>query len=101
MAVHELCTNAVKYGALSNDCGRVSVEWDVTDSGGGSRIRLLWRESGGPTVAPPDRRGFGTRMIERALAAELGGSARIDFLPGGICCTVEAPLPAVGEHPAA
>ncbi|HEU0100217.1 MAG TPA: HWE histidine kinase domain-containing protein [Allosphingosinicella sp.] len=97
MAVHELCTNAVKYGALSNDTGRVAVAWDVADSGGGNRLRLRWQESGGPEVTVPDRRGFGTRMIERALAAELGGSARIEFRPEGICCTVEAPLPAFGE----
>ncbi|HEX8064126.1 MAG TPA: HWE histidine kinase domain-containing protein [Allosphingosinicella sp.] len=97
MAIHELCTNAVKYGALSNDSGRVSVLWEVTDDGSARRLRLRWRESGGPAVTPPDRRGFGTRMIERALAAELGGSARIEFLPEGICCAVEAPLPALGE----
>ncbi len=102
MAVHELCTNAVKYGALSNESGRVSVEWEVREiDGGGSRLHLRWSESGGPNVTPPDRRGFGTRMIERALAAELGGTARIEFLPEGIICTVEAPLPAVGELPAA
>jgi PAS domain S-box-containing protein len=97
MAVHELCTNAVKYGALSNDVGRVSVEWEVADAAGGSRLHLRWSEAGGPPVTPPDRRGFGTRMIERALAAELGGTARIDFLPEGISCTVEAPLPAPRE----
>jgi PAS domain S-box-containing protein len=100
MAVHELCTNAVKYGALSNDGGRVKVEWEVADAGGASRLRLRWLETGGPPVTAPDRRGFGTRMIERALAAELGGSARIEFLPEGISCTVEAPLPAVGDLPA-
>ena len=93
MAVHELCTNAVKYGAFSNDLGRVRVEWGVDTSGDECRLRLVWREEGGPPVAPPARRGFGTRMIERALAAELGGSARIDFPPEGISCTVEAPLP--------
>jgi PAS domain S-box-containing protein len=101
MAVHELCTNAVKYGALSNDVGRVTVEWRVADSGGGSRLHLHWRELGGPPVTPPDRRGFGTRMIERALAAELGGSADIEFLPDGISCTVEAPLPTLGDLPPA
>ncbi len=101
MAIHELCTNAVKYGALSNDSGRIIVEWQVTDIGDGERrLRLCWRETGGPSVTPPDRRGFGTRMIERALAAELGGSARIEFPPEGICCTVEAPLPACGGLPA-
>lgn len=95
MAVHELCTNAVKYGALSNDSGTVGVEWEVVGAGADSLLRLEWRESGGPPVTPPESRGFGTRMIERALAAELGGSARIEFLAAGIRCAVEAPLPRV------
>lgn len=99
MAVHELCTNAVKYGALSNDDGRVRVEWSVDASGMESRLRLVWQEEGGPPVEAPTRRGFGTRMIERALAAELGGTARIDFLPEGISCTVEAPLPPAQAAP--
>jgi PAS domain S-box-containing protein len=94
MAVHELCTNAVKYGALSNDEGTVRVAWDVEESGDESRLRFCWAEEGGPPVEAPQRRGFGTRMIERALAAELGGSARIDFHPQGVRCLVEAPLPA-------
>ncbi|HEX8262390.1 MAG TPA: HWE histidine kinase domain-containing protein [Allosphingosinicella sp.] len=97
MAVHELCTNAVKYGALSSDRGKVAVEWEVVGAGDSSRLRLRWRETGGPRVTPPETRGFGTRMIERALAVELGGSARIEFLPEGVCCTVEAPLPAPGD----
>jgi PAS domain S-box-containing protein len=99
MAVHELCTNAVKYGAYSNDSGWVRVEWEVDSSGGESRLRLVWKEEGGPPVATPARRGFGTRMIERALAAELGGTARIDFHPEGISCTVEAPLPMAEAAP--
>ena len=97
MAVHELCTNAVKYGALSNAVGKVAVEWQVTQSGDAHRLRLRWCEEGGPPVAPPKSRGFGTRMIERALAVELGGSARIEFLPEGVCCTVEASLPQLGD----
>ena len=99
MAVHELCTNAVKYGAFSNDGGTVRVEWGVDPSDGDSRLRLVWKEHGGPPVAKPTSRGFGTRMIERALAAELGGTARIDFLPEGIICTVEAPLPPMEAAP--
>ena len=89
MAVHELATNALKYGSLSNDEGRVVVTWSTSDG----RLRLEWREVGGPSVAAPGRRGFGSRMIERALAAELGGTARIDFQPGGVVCLVDAPLP--------
>ena len=94
MAIHELCTNAVKYGALSNEAGTVALRWYVGSAEDGARhLRLVWEESGGPPVAPPPRRGFGTRLIERGLASDLGGTARIEFLPGGVVCTVEAPLP--------
>jgi PAS domain S-box-containing protein len=89
MAIHELSTNAVKYGSLSVPTGHVSVGWE-TDEG---RLRLTWTEAGGPPVSRPARRGFGTRMIERALATELGGEVVIDFLPSGICCRLDAPLP--------
>lgn len=99
MAVHELCTNAVKYGALSNDIGNVAIEWQVSGAGESRRLRFSWREEGGPPVAAPQSRGFGTRMIERAVAAELGGSAGIDFLPEGICCTIDAPLPEFEDSP--
>jgi two-component sensor histidine kinase len=92
MALHELCTNATKYGALSNPEGRVSVTWRVED-GGAPRLRLTWRERGGPPVSPPERRGFGSRMIERALAAELQGTVRLDFDPEGLVCEIDAPLP--------
>jgi PAS domain S-box-containing protein len=93
MAIHELCTNAVKYGALSSDGGTVAVRWSIEAQGAAPRLRLEWREQGGPAVAAPARRGFGTRLIERGLAADLGGTARIDFLPEGVVCTVEAPRP--------
>ena len=89
LAVHELCTNAAKYGALLSAEGRIAVSWSVT----GDRLSLRWQESGGPPVASPERRGFGTRMIERALAAEFGGAVRIEFAPGGLICTLEATLP--------
>ena len=92
MALHELCTNATKYGALSNAEGRVSVTWRV-EPDGEPRLRLTWRESGGPPVSPPERRGFGSRMIERALAAELQGQVRLDFRPEGLVCEIDAPLP--------
>lgn len=89
MAIHELATNAVKYGSLSVSEGRVSVSWE-TDA---DRLRLVWREAGGPPVVAPARRGFGTRMIERALASELGGQVVIDFAESGVCCRVDTPLP--------
>jgi PAS domain S-box-containing protein len=86
MAFHELATNALKYGSLSVPEGRVEVSWDQRDE----RLRLQWQESGGPKVEPPARSGFGTRLIERSLAAELEGSALLDYRPGGLVCTIEA-----------
>jgi len=82
MALHELATNALKYGALSTAAGSVTVSWVVE----GDELRLIWRETGGPPVSPPQRRGFGSRLIERGLAAELGGTAELDFHPDGVVC---------------
>jgi two-component sensor histidine kinase len=93
MALHELGANAVKYGALSAPEGRVDLSWTCRDD----RLRLTWRESGGPPVAPPERQGFGARMIQRGLAAELGGKVSIDFEPSGVVCSVDAPLPQASE----
>ncbi|MGF3027783.1 HWE histidine kinase domain-containing protein [Methylobacterium aquaticum] len=93
MALHELATNAVKYGALSTDQGRVSLAWDITAE---ERLRLCWEETGGPPVSAPTRRGFGSRMIERVLAAEIGGVVAVEYRPGGVVATVEAPLPEMG-----
>jgi len=93
LAIHELATNAVKYGALSRPEGRVAVRWRVMKSHKGRRLRLEWQEQGGPAVTSPTTRGFGTRMIERGLAAELGGTAQIEFAAEGVRCTVDAPLP--------
>lgn len=93
MAVHELCTNAIKHGALSNDTGTIAVRWDVIPGESGPRLHLEWKESGGPAVTAPTRRGFGSRMIERGLAAELHGSVALEFAPGGLRCTIDAPLP--------
>ena len=97
MAIHELCTNAVKYGALSNDSGKVALQWEVTGPDEAKRLRLTWHETGGPPVSEPRRRGFGSRMIERGLAAELGGTAVLHFQPEGLCCLVDAPLPAAED----
>jgi PAS domain S-box-containing protein len=93
MAVHELCTNAVKYGALSSSEGQVMARWSIEDGARGRRLHLEWIEQGGPPVEPPTRRGFGTRMIERALAADLDANVELDFRPGGLVCRVDAPLP--------
>jgi two-component sensor histidine kinase len=88
MALHELCTNAAKYGALSVPEGRVIVRWTVE----GERLALEWLERGGPPVAPPRERGFGFRMIERALAADMDGGAKLDFATSGLVCRIDARL---------
>jgi two-component sensor histidine kinase len=89
MALHELATNAVKYGALSSDTGEIGIEWSVEQAAGSQGLRLTWTESGGPPVREPTRRGFGTRLIERSLAQDLEGEVRLAFAPTGLVCTVE------------
>jgi two-component sensor histidine kinase len=91
LALHELATNAAKYGALSVEQGRVNLEWAVTD-GMVPALRIEWGESGGPTVVPPQRRGFGSRLIERGLAHEVDGEVDLDFSPKGVVCRVVVPL---------
>jgi two-component sensor histidine kinase/PAS domain-containing protein len=95
MALHELSTNAAKYGAFSTDSGRVDVHWDVTETADGETVTLRWREQGGPTVQPPTRKGFGSRLIERGLTRELAGEVLLDYQPSGLCCTISFPLPKV------
>jgi two-component sensor histidine kinase len=92
MALQELATNAVKYGALSNDTGRVEIVWSLKSRPDGPRLHLRWRETGGPPVEAPRRRGFGSRLIERTLAHDLEGDVSLDFAPGGLVCTVDAPV---------
>ena len=97
MMLHELATNALKYGALSNETGTVAVSWglsctDGTSSGTKLRLGLRWEETRGPPVTPPTRRGFGSRMIERGLAAELDGEVWMGFEPAGVVCTVDMPF---------
>ncbi len=93
MAIHELSTNAIKYGALSNDSGSVSVAWNVKSEADRPQVHFEWRESGGPRVAEPERTGFGTRLIRHGLAAELDGIIDLDFAPEGLRCTIDAPIP--------
>jgi two-component sensor histidine kinase/CheY-like chemotaxis protein len=93
MALHELCTNAVKYGALSNEKGHVRIEWNVSAGNGSRQLTIRWTEVGGPPVRPPSRRGFGSRLIELGLKRDLGGNVEIDFASTGVNCTIEAPLP--------
>ncbi len=93
MALHELLTNAIKYGSLSVTSGLVSVRWQITEQTGGPTMTMLWEEFGGPPVSPPTKRGFGSRLIERGLAADLGGSVRLEFPGTGVLCTIVSPLP--------
>jgi two-component sensor histidine kinase len=92
MALHELCTNAVKYGALSNDKGRVRILWSISGLNGAKRLQMQWTEVGGPPVKKPTRSGFGSRLIERGLARDLRGKATLDFGTSGLRCVIEAPL---------
>ncbi len=92
IAMHELATNALKYGAWST-LGTVAITWRIyAEVNGSERLHMEWRESGGPTVTPPKHRGFGSRLIERGLAAEMGGNVKMLFEPDGLVCTVDAPL---------
>ncbi|MBU1376448.1 MAG: GAF domain-containing protein [Alphaproteobacteria bacterium] len=93
LAVHELCTNAAKYGALTVEGGRIAIDWTLADAPDGPRLRLTWRERGGPAVIEPTRRGFGSRLLERGLSAELKGQVKLSFPPEGLVCDIDAPAP--------
>lgn len=88
MIVHEIATNAAKYGALSNDTGTVALDWEAVTENGEPKLRLIWTEAGGPPVTAPVQRGFGSRLIERSARDQLGGEATVDFLPRGVVYTV-------------
>lgn len=97
MALHELLTNALKHGALSRPEGFVKLAWDVRSRGGEERLSVVWREEGGPPVSPPTRRGFGLRLIERALATDLCAQITLAFESGGFVCRIEGRLPHAAE----
>nr|WP_244630145.1 sensor histidine kinase [Microvirga tunisiensis] len=92
MALQELATNAVKYGALSNATGGIGISWSIDATQDPARFHLRWSETGGPPVQAPTRRGFGSRLIERSLGDDLAGEVRIEFAPAGVTCTVDAPI---------
>ena len=94
LILHELGTNAAKYGALSQHAGRVRVSWQVEGGGAnpGRRLRLVWQEQGGPPVVPPKDKGFGTRLIERAGSYELEGQVELDYARDGLRCELSFPL---------
>jgi two-component sensor histidine kinase len=97
MILHEIATNAAKYGALSNESGTVTLDWSVVADDPVRRLKLMWTETGGPHVAAPVQRGFGSRLIERSARDQLGGDATVDFLPRGVVYTVNCSLDPVSE----
>jgi PAS domain S-box-containing protein len=106
MAVHELASNATRHGALSGQDGQIDLEWQLLD--GGSRLRLVWQERGGPGTETPAHTGFGFALLERGLSDGPGGGARLHFTPDGLRCTIELelsgaprPVPAEPERPVA
>lgn len=96
MILHEIATNAAKYGSLSNETGTVSLDWEVLEEDAKKKLRLIWSEAGGPPVSAPVQRGFGSRLIERSARDQLGGEATVDFLPRGVVYTVTVALQAEG-----
>jgi PAS domain S-box-containing protein len=96
MVFHELATNAIKYGALSQPSGRVAVTWSVTAQAHERLLHLEWQETDGPPVRPPRRKGFGSRLIERDLGRQLATEVSLDYLPEGVRCVMRLPLSRVG-----
>jgi two-component sensor histidine kinase len=92
MAIHELTTNAAKYGALSVSRGKVAVSWETEPAEEGTRLRLVWEESGGPEVSTPTRQGFGSRLLHRVLATQLNAKVDMDFRPEGLRVALDAVL---------
>jgi two-component sensor histidine kinase len=88
LALHELASNALKYGALSEPTGRVDLRWTATPEAGGERIRFVWTEQGGPPPPPPAKDGFGHRLIRAAVSGEPEGQVQIDYPPGGLVCRI-------------
>lgn len=93
MALHELSTNAAKYGSLSAEAGELKIVWDLIRTDEGPQLSLKWKETGGPLTQKPTRKGFGSRLIERGLTRELGGAVTLDYRPTGLVCTFSFPLP--------
>ena len=89
ISMHELATNAAKYGSLSAADGHLEVAWSCTADG---RLNLRWTESSGPAVAPPTHCGFGTRIMEKIIGGQLGGQVRFDWRDQGLICEIALPL---------
>lgn len=97
MAFHELAANATKHGALSVDAGKVAIDWNIEGGGEDKWLHLTWRELHGPSVTAPEKRGFGSRLLEQALARELNAQVLLSFTESGVNFSLTAPLPA--SHP--
>lgn len=98
MVAHELATNAAKFGALSTGTGRILANWKLDTARSGKTLNLAWRELGGPTVTPPARRGFGSRLIAMSMAGELGGTSDLRFEPEGVTCEISIPYEETARH---
>lgn len=96
LALHELYTNTLKYGALSNETGTVSLTWRYLEGAG--KLRIEWRESGGPPVTRPQHRGFGSLLLEKTLARDLDGGVTLAFEQTGVVCVIEMPMADPGGH---
>jgi two-component sensor histidine kinase len=96
MIFHELFTNAAKYGALSNSDGYVAVTWSVSHDDGKSKLHLIWQEHDGPVVEHPQRKGFGTILIE-GVVSDLGGRVDVDYDPQGLVLKAVVPLPSAPD----
>jgi two-component sensor histidine kinase len=97
LVFHELESNALKYGALSNDTGGVEVSWHVEEKDGACCLKLQWREQGGPPVAPPSRQGFGSRLISKAIGRRFNGKSEAEFAPEGLRWRLSASLEALAN----
>lgn len=95
MVLHELATNALKYGALSGNCGEVSVLWNLDEQYGW--VVIHWQEQGGPPVTPPMRKGFGSRLLAEAVPRQLGGTVEVDYKKAGLRCRIAIPLAGTGQ----
>ena len=103
LAIHELGTNAAKYGALSSDRGAVEFTWAQTPEEEGSAVHVSWTERGGPTVVLPKRHGFGSRILEQLVARAVGGNVALNYAPEGLVWTLDFPRhsrPFMGEEAA-
>jgi two-component sensor histidine kinase len=92
LAIHELATNAIKYGALSGPAGRISITWDNTDLDAEPHFVFTWQETGGPAVAPPSGSGFGSRLITRVLKDDFNGTVELYYEPAGLRCRLTTPI---------